>query len=181
MSALSREAALKCSPRRKPWEKGATEKAPAGRKISSRTLFQPLLSSHCCHHALQFPPQRLQHLPNSFLVPPIPTPLPLFAHFDQPGLRQDPHVMRNRRLRKMNPFFNLSTTKARPRGQFVSWNLRLRTTFFQRLQNSAPGWVGNRVQRAVERCVRHAGLRISRESMAVNVRNRRRLELPAFH
>ena len=52
---LSREAATECSPRRKPWEQWETEKAPAGRKISSHAHSSaPVVDFPCL--AAFFPP-----------------------------------------------------------------------------------------------------------------------------
>src|SRR5579864_1007709 len=47
---------------------------------------------------LQLPPQSLHHLPNRLLIAPVPSPLSPLGRFHQPGLRQDGHMVRNRRL-----------------------------------------------------------------------------------
>jgi hypothetical protein len=68
-------------------------------------------------HPLQLSPQCLHNLSNRFFIPPIPAPLALFGRLDQSRFRENPHVMRNRRLREMDAFLNLPATEA---GSFLA-------------------------------------------------------------
>lgn len=43
--------------------------------------------------ALQLPPQRLHHLPDDLLIPPIAAPQALLGRLHQPGLGQDCHMV----------------------------------------------------------------------------------------
>ncbi len=106
---------------------------------------------------LQLPAQCLHYLVDRLLIAAVPTPLPLLHGRDQSGLRQDGHVVRDGRLRKVNFFFDVpcaqaaSSTSARARG------FRLECTLFQRPQNAAPGRVGNGAKRTIERSVGRHG------------------------
>ena len=128
----------------------------------------PLGFSPCV--PLQLSPQHLHHLTDGLLIAPIPAPLAMLGRLDQSGLRQNPHVMRDRRLRKANAFLNLSAAKTMPRNRVR--RRYFRPAFFQYLQNLPPRRIGNRVKRPVERCVcSHNALQITRKSMTVNVGN----------
>ena len=90
---------------------------------------------------LQPATQHLHHLANRFLIAAVPAPLAALIRLHEPGLRQNRHVVRDGRLRKMNASFDVSGTQAGFRALLV----------FQCLQDAAAGGIGNRVQDAIER------------------------------
>src|SRR5579864_6713856 len=80
--------------------------------------------------------------------------------------------MRDRRLRKPDTLLNIAGAKARSHPGRFGPGLLVVLPVFKSLQNSAPGRIGNGMQRALERCfVRgHSALGIAWKSMDVNVR-----------
>jgi hypothetical protein len=102
---------------------------------------------------LQLPFQRLHHQPDRLFIPSIPSPLPLLRCLNETGLRQNRHVVRNRRLREIHAFFDVSGAQTRIVVRCgLSSGLRLNCSFFERLQNPPPRGIGNGVKCPVKRC-----------------------------
>ena len=78
----------------------------------------------------QFSPQALHNFADRLLVSAIPPPLSLLGGLDQSCLRQDRHVVRNRRLRQPNPLFDLSSAKARTMNGPLSPGFSVRSPHF---------------------------------------------------
>jgi hypothetical protein len=102
----------------------------------------------------QLASQSLHDLPDCLLIPPIPPPLPIPRSFDQPGFRENCHVVGNRRLRELNALFNFTGAET------STFGLRSRVfcPILQRFQNSPSCWISYRTQRPIERLIgRHSG------------------------
>ena len=97
-----------------------------------------------CSPALQLSPQHLNDLAQGLLISPIPAPLALLRSFDEPSLGQDRHVMRDRRLRKVNPALDISSAKTGP-GALDAGGLGFRTAFAQGLKDTPPCRIGDGV------------------------------------
>ena len=70
--------------------------------------------------------------------------MPLSLSLYKAGSFQNPHVMRNSRLRQLHPFFDIEGAEP----SFLAD--RASTFFFKRPQNSAASRVGNGVQETIE-------------------------------
>jgi len=108
---------------------------------------------------LQLAPQHLHHLPDRLLIPPVPAPLAMLGGFNQSRVRQNRHVVRDRRLRQLNSLLNVAAAQAGTVNVPGRRNPAL-ATFFEHEQDAAPGRISNGVESAVERCFgRHADYR----------------------
>jgi hypothetical protein len=93
-------------------------------------------------------PQRPPKLPQHYLIPPIPNPKPDLLPLHHPSLGQNRHVMRNRRLRQMNPSFNIG------RAQPHILTDRTPTLFLKSLQNPPPRRISDSMPNPVKLLLR---------------------------
>lgn len=84
------------------------------------------------------------HLGDPLLVPLVPAPMSLALGFHQASLLQDSHVVRNGRLRELDPLFNVRSAEPR---FFAD---RASAFFFQRAQNAPARRVRDGVQKAIQ-------------------------------
>ena len=82
------------------------------------------------------------------LVSAVPHPLSQLLCLDQARFCQNRHVMGDRRLRKVNPRLEIRSAKAHILADGTS------SALLESLQNSAAGWVGDGVQRAIQGLLR---------------------------
>lgn len=114
--------------------------------------------------ALQGLAKGLGELLNGALVALIPSPMALLLRFDQAGLLQDTHVMRDGGLREVDAVFDIACAKTDVLAD------RTGTANFENLQDAAAGRVGDRKQQTIESLVlgTHA-VGIDGKLMGVNV------------
>ncbi len=83
----------------------------------------------------------------------------MLGRLDQPSLSQNPHVMRNRRLRELYARFDIPAAQTRSVNVLRSWRFT-RRSFFQEKQNPAARRICDGVQSTIKRMFRgHADYR----------------------
>ena len=101
---------------------------------------------------------------NRPLVALVPSPVAFLLRFDQASLLQNPHMVRDGRLRQVNAVFDIACAKTDVLTD------RTGAANFENLQDAAAGRVGNSMQQTIEDLVLcgHA-VEIDRKLMGVNV------------
>jgi len=100
-------------------------------------------------YPLELASQHLHDLPDRLLIPAIPAPLAFLAGLDESGFSKNRHVMRDGGLRKADPRFDFPSAETRRLATLFCLPY-LGRAFFQHLENTAPGRIGNSVQSSVE-------------------------------